>query len=237
MQKEAVVILELDQNILYFSCVLYILFRVIYIYKMSDEENLIINERTNLRINLDDDMCDKKSTSSTDVQEKRYVILEKIRKNCLRLSIYHNAKYYFYKNLLFGMFRLPLIILSGVNSFSAVGLQPYVTQDSISLLNAMLSLLCGILTSIELLLNLQKRMENELETHKLYYALNLEIYAQLKKSPEDRGDHGDLEKYLNEKFNAFKSLVSHSNSINVKNRKFKDEFEFRLDDDDMNENI
>ena len=89
-------------------------------------------------------------------------ILVKIRKNCVYLSIYHNRKHHFYKNILFCVFRIPLIILSGLNSFFAVGLQNYLDQQTISLLNALISLFCGILTSVELLWQLKDRVDQEL---------------------------------------------------------------------------
>jgi len=119
---------------------------------------------------------DSNEDSSLSIKkEDVYKILKKIRNNCIHLSIYHNKRYHFYKNVLFSFFRIPVILLSGINSFIAVGIQSQIDQSTISIINSLMSLLCGILTSIELLWNLQKRMEIELDSHKSYYKLSIEI--------------------------------------------------------------
>lgn len=159
------------------------------------------------------------------IQEDRFRILNKIRKNCIKHSAYHNHRYHLYKNILFTCFRVPLILLSGINSFSSVGLQPYLEQSYISLITAMISLFCGILTSIELLINLQKRMELELESYKEYSKISVDIYVQLQRSPADRGDKGDLGKFLSEQYNEYKVLSGRSNGVNMGERNFVDEFE------------
>jgi hypothetical protein len=66
---------------------------------------------------------------------KKIDLLEKIRKNCIQLNLYHNSRYHYYRILLFTIFRVPLILLSGLNSFVAVGMQTYIKQSEISLMN------------------------------------------------------------------------------------------------------
>jgi len=56
----------------------------------------------------------------TDEMQRIKYILQRLRRNCVYFSIYHNRRYHFYKNLLFCIFRIPLIIFSGLNSFFAV---------------------------------------------------------------------------------------------------------------------
>ena len=85
-------------------------------------------------------------------------ILENIRINCVNMSNYHNEQYHYYKTILLS-FRIPSIILSAINSFSAVALSQYTSQQNVSIINALISLFIGITTSIELLLNIQKKME------------------------------------------------------------------------------
>lgn len=162
------------------------------------------------------------------IQKRRYEILDKIRINCVNLTAYHNNRYHLYKNVLFTVFRVPLIILNGVNSFFSVGLQKYMKQDHVSIITAIISLVCGILTSIELLLNLQKRMELEQESGKEYYRLAVDIYTELSKEPDDRGENGDLGKFLNEKHNIYQTLYQKSNAINISERDFDDEFELYI---------
>lgn len=182
-----------------------------------------------------------RGTNHVDIA--RYKILDKLRINCVNLAAYHNNRYHLYKNLLFTCFRVPLIVLSGLNSLFSVGLQTYVSQTKVSLINAVISLFCGILTSVELLLNLQKRMEVEMECGKEYYKLSVELFTELSKAPCDRGEKGDLGKFLTEKHNVYQTLHARGNAININERGFVDRFELYLeteieinstDDNDVN---
>jgi len=156
-------------------------------------------------------------------KEDVYKILKKIRNNCIHLSIYHNKRYHFYKNVLFSFFRIPVILLSGINSFIAVGIESHISQSTISIVNSLLSLLCGILTSIELLWNLQKRMEIELDSHKSYYKLSIEIFKFMELDETLRGSESKI--YLNNVYKNYEQLVTTSNAVNVYRRGFNDELE------------
>lgn len=153
-------------------------------------------------------------------------LLEKIRKNCIQLNLYHNSRYHYYRILLFTIFRIPLILLSGLNSFVAVGMQSYIKQSEISLINALLSLFCGVLTGIEILLNLQKRMETELDSYKKYYKLSVEIYKEIQVYEKEKDvDMESIDKILNRIYNEYQSNVLSGNAITVYNRVYTDEFE------------
>lgn len=141
----------------------------------------------------------------TDKIEK---ILDKMRINCVNLSEYHIYKYRRYKRYLM-MFRIPIIILSGANVFCAVGLQSYITQEWISAINSLLSLFCGILTSIELFLNIQKKMESDLISHKDYYRLSIDIYKVI--SLESHVRKVDGKTFLDQKFSEYEKLIKGSN--------------------------
>ncbi len=160
-------------------------------------------------------------------------ILIKIRKNCVFLSIYHNRKHHFYKNILFCVFRIPLIILSGLNSFFAVGLQNYLDQKTISLLNALISLFCGILTSAELLWQLKDRVDQELESHKNFYKLSTDIFKFLGLNEEDKQKRNE---FLTEIYNLYQKYIATANAINVYRRGFLDELEY-LDNEDKGDVI
>jgi hypothetical protein len=161
-------------------------------------------------------------------------LLQKIRKNCIQLNLYHNSRYHYYRIILFTIFRIPLIFLSGLNSFCAVGMQAYITQSSISLINALLSLFCGVLTGIEILLNLQKRMETELDSYKKYYKLSVEIYKEIQVYEKEKdADMESIDKILNRIYNEYQSNVLSGNAITIYNRIYTDEFE---DLEENNEN-
>lgn len=157
--------------------------------------------------------------------------LEKIRKNSVRLSIYHNRRYYYCKNILFGMFRVPMICLSSLNAFFAVGLQNYVNQPSISMINAVISLACGILTGIELLFNLQKRMEIELDTYKRYYKLciqiaqGIDLHENSKEGEDEYIMSTGLEALFVKVYQEYQSIIDAGNAVNLYDRVFIDEYE------------
>lgn len=141
---------------------------------------------------------------------KMELILKIIRKEANILSEYHNYKYTLYKGRL-RYFRIPIIILSAINAFTAVGLQGFLAQDLISITNAVVSLICGIITSIELFLNVQKKMESELNSHKDYYHLNLDIFKTITLEPHKRNVDG--KSFLDDKFSEFQKLLQNSNAI------------------------
>ena len=203
---------------------------MLYVINMNDHTYDDRYHSSNLSIDLNRN--NDNSTHSNDSHEDRslsikkedvYKILKKIRNNCIHLSIYHNKRYHFYKNVLFSFFRIPVILLSGINSFIAVGIQSQITQSTISIINSLLSLLCGILTSIELLWNLQKRMEIELDSHKSYYKLSIEILKFMELDENLRGSESKI--YLNNVYKNYEQLVTTSNAVNVYRRGFNDELE------------
>ena len=84
-------------------------------------------------------------------------ILDDIRKNSTLLSEHHKSAYLYYKSYL-KYFRIPTIVLSTFNSVISIGLSAYVAQSYVSEITCAVSLICTIITSIELYLNIQKYM-------------------------------------------------------------------------------
>lgn len=135
-------------------------------------------------------------------------VLDRIRVNCYELSEVHSYKYDYYKELA-KAYRIPIIVLSGINTFAAVGLDGVMEPQHVSIITSLISLTCGIITAVELYLNVQKKMENELISHKDYYKLSLEIYKTIKIEAHKRGVDGKT--FLDEKFNAYEKLLQNSN--------------------------
>ena len=98
------------------------------------------------------------------------IVLENIRVNSVLLSKEHKKRYFELKQTL-QYFRLPVIIISGINSIVSIGFQPYLAQSVISMITCLLALICSIIGSIELYLAIQKSMEIELVVSKDYYLL------------------------------------------------------------------
>jgi hypothetical protein len=143
---------------------------------------------------------------TTDIE----FVLENIRVNCVVLAKEHKRQYFIFKDIL-QYFRLPLIIISGINSIVSVGLQPYVTQSIISMITCLLALICSIIGSIELYLAIQKSMENELTSQRDYYLMSVDIYKTLSLSREHRPV--PAKDYLEKQYNSYCKLIENSNAI------------------------
>ena len=144
--------------------------------------------------------------TTTDIE----LILEKIRENCVVLSKAHKKQYIYLKEML-KYFRIPVILLSGINSVMSVGLQPFVIQKYITVSVSLVSLLCGIIGSVELYLSISTQMENHLVMNKSFYLLGTDIFKFLSLSPENRTEDHKL--FLEEKFNLYQKLFENSNVI------------------------
>ena len=141
------------------------------------------------------------------------IVLENIRVNSVLLSKEHKKRYFVLKQTL-QYFRLPVIIISGINSIVSIGFQPYLAQSVISMITCLLALICSIIGSIELYLAIQKSMEIELVVSKDYYLLSIDIYKTLSLNSEHRPI--PAKEYLEKKYNEFVKLMEKSNLITKK---------------------
>jgi len=113
-------------------------------------------------------------------------------------------------------FKLPIIVLSSVNSIFSVGLSTYLSQSLVSSINCLISLICGIISSIELYLGLQKKIENELLSYRDYYLLSIKINNCLKLKREHRVEPNGqlfLTDITNEYTGLFESSEIHSQNF------------------------
>ncbi len=139
-------------------------------------------------------------------------LLESVRLNSVHMSRTHKRLYFRYKHMS-NMFRVPTIVLSAIASVSSVGLQSYMTQKNISGMTCLISLIIGVMNSIELYLKLQEAIELELEKSKKWYQLASNIYKVLaldrchrEQNPED---------VLNRFYNAYMILFEESSLSGV----------------------
>jgi hypothetical protein len=143
--------------------------------------------------------------SWTDDIEK---LLHDIRINSAMMSNQHKVKFFYYKKVS-ARFRIPTIILASVASVSSVGLQSYINQQHISAITCLISLVVGVINSIELYLRLQDNLENELDKSKQYYQLSTDIFKVTTLNSENR--EGDPHKILDDFYNRYIELFSQSN--------------------------
>jgi hypothetical protein len=140
-------------------------------------------------------------------------VLDQIRINSVILSKQHKKRYFYLIDIL-QYFRLPVIIMSGINSIISVGLQPYLNQGTISMMTCLLALVCSIIGSIELYLTIQKSAENELLASKDYYILSIDIHKTLSLSKHNRPI--PAKEYLDKKYDEYVKLYENSNLLSKK---------------------
>ena len=162
-------------------------------------------------------------------------ILDNLRINCAQLSNYHRYKYAHCKKQI-KWFKIPVIVLSGINTFVSVGLSEQLSQTYISIGTAIISLMCGIITSIEMFMRYQDKMETELHTYKTYYKISMDIYAMISIDKKLRAKNGQdflreqMEEYSKIKHNSrpedhfdlIHDLISDIDEMIVYQRKSKD---------------
>ena len=140
-------------------------------------------------------------------------LLEAIRNNSSLMCDYHKKRYQYLKSYL-KWFKLPLILLNGMNVFFSSGLTPYLEMGYISLLTMGVSVICSILSSVELYLGTESSMASELVASKDYYLLATDIYKVLVLERENRSQ--PAKEFLEESYAQYTKLFEHSNLLNKK---------------------
>jgi hypothetical protein len=141
------------------------------------------------------------------------IILEDIRVNCVILTAEHKKMYFSYKNFL-QYFRLPIIVISGINSIISVGFQEYMEQSIISMVTCLLALVCSIIASIEMYLAIQKSMEQSLIANKEFYLLGVDIQKTLLLERQHRPV--PAKDFLEKCYNMYVKLTENSNVLDKK---------------------
>lgn len=134
-------------------------------------------------------------------------ILNDIRQNSVILSEFHNMKYFHLKSYL-KYFRIPCIILSAFNSVFAVGLSSFMEQNLVSVINCIISLICGIIVSIELYMQIESNMREEVISCKNYYLLSVDIQKMLLLERANRQVKGKV--FLDKCFTEYCKLYENS---------------------------
>jgi len=140
-------------------------------------------------------------------------VLEDIRVNCVILTSEYKKMYFSYKNFL-QYFRLPIIVISGINSIISVGFQTYMEQSVISMTTCLLALVCSIIASIEMYLAIQKSMEQSLIANKEFYLLGVDIQKTLLLERQHRPV--PAKDYLEKCYNMYVKLTENSNVLDKK---------------------
>lgn len=134
-------------------------------------------------------------------------LLEKTRLNCVYRENLHRKNYHFWKSKE-KYFEIPLIVLSAINSIVAVGLTAYMSQKNVSAVNCLLSLCCGVISSLQLYLNISEMMELNATMSKEFYTLSISIYKYLH-LPKKAREINEKD-YLNKVYSQYTKLCENS---------------------------
>lgn len=134
-------------------------------------------------------------------------ILDRIRRNSIQLNYAHRQNYQKIKKKLY-WFKIPTIVLSSINSVFSVGLSSYMPQQQVSVINCLISLVCGIIVSVELYLQFEKTLSTEYDVSKSYYLLSIEIQRFLLTNRENRTI--DCMPFLDKSYNQYSKLFENS---------------------------
>jgi hypothetical protein len=140
---------------------------------------------------------------SDDIED----ILDRIRRNSVQLNYAHRQNYQKIKKKLY-WFKIPTIVLSAINSVFSVGLNSYMPQQQVSVINCLISLVCGIIVSVELYLQYEKTLSIEYDVAKSYYLLGIEIQRFLLTARENRTI--DCLPFLDKMYNQYSKLFENS---------------------------
>jgi hypothetical protein len=152
---------------------------------------------------------DEKSEDSTELSWTQDIetVLRNINDNSDRLQEQHRRLYLNYSNQLY-YYRVPIIILSSINSVFSVGLVQYVPQTTTSVVNCLISLGCACISAIELFVGVNKSIESSLMTYHGYKLLSIKISTCLKLSRNNRELEGVP--FLKEVISEYNKLLEQS---------------------------
>ena len=102
--------------------------------------------------------------------------------------------------------------------FFSIGLNNYIDQKTVSLICCLISLITGIITSVELYLGIETSMANELDASRDFYLLSIDIFKTLNLKRENRSVDGNV--YLESCLSKYSKLFENSNVL-MKNIKDK----------------
>ena len=193
---------------------------------MPIENDLEIGPLTQVTPSSTDDTQSSSSAEhwSTDIED----VLEDIRFNSEALAKHHKASYILLQSQLI-YFRVPLIVISALNSVFSVGLNAYLEQTTVSTINCLMSLICACISSVELFLQIQKKLELELTSYHGYYLLGAKISAIVKLERQHRDVEGLV--FLNNTLNDYNNLFENSC---VNNHDINDQLLAKIDSKEWN---
>lgn len=135
------------------------------------------------------------------------LLLFNMQQKSLELSKQYKSDYIKYRSLA-NHFKIPIIVMSSIATFVNFSLQPYMDQLYISIITTSLTFFTGLLGTIELYLQLQKKMEHSLNLSKELYMNSLEITKILSLDIDRRTE--DANEYLEKRYKHYINIIGNS---------------------------
>jgi len=136
--------------------------------------------------------------------------LTKLEQQCNTYYDHHSKDHMYYQQLS-TKFNIPILIVSSINALTAVGLNSFIRQEFVSVLNAILSAGTGVLGSIQLYMKITEKMTNALRAAILMKRLALKISKELSIEPANRVTDGQA--FLTDCFGEFNTALEQGNPI------------------------
>lgn len=140
-------------------------------------------------------------------------VLESIRINCAMLTEYHRKNFLKLSSSI-TYYRIPVLLLSSVASVWSISGTSFLDQHSVSLINCMLGLCAGFITSVELFQKLDQKIKSSEDLSHAFYRVGADIFKTLSLRDENREVKGN--QYLSEIFSDYIKLVEKSNILDTK---------------------
>jgi hypothetical protein len=136
--------------------------------------------------------------------------LAKLEKQCNTYQAHYNSDHLYYVKLS-TRFNIPILVVSAINALTAVGLNSFIEQKYVSVLNAVLSAGTGVLGSIQLYLKLNEKLANSLRAAILMKRLALKVSKELSIDMDNRVTDGQA--FLGECFAEFNTALEQGNPL------------------------
>jgi hypothetical protein len=135
--------------------------------------------------------------------------LENIKENAIQQSKIAKKQYlelvYIQK-----YFKIPVIVISSLNSIASISLSAWMSQNSVSLTTCFLSFVVATMGSIELYLGIARKIDVAYQSYQHFYLLSVRIQSCLKLEREHRNEL-DGKKFLCDALSEYETLFSQNN--------------------------
>jgi len=138
--------------------------------------------------------------------------LKKMEKQCNSYYKHFTAEYTQYSTAA-RRYNIPILMISAINGLTAVGLNSFVRQEYVSVLNAVLSAGTGILGSIQLYLKINERQTKAIQASMLMKRLALKISKELSVDAPQRQTDG--KSFIQECFGEFNAALENANPVEI----------------------